>query len=54
MVLNKEELFCVEGGLRISGTLVNSFSRLVNTIMDVGRSLGSGLRRIVYRSYCPL
>jgi hypothetical protein len=36
--LNNYDLIKIEGGLSFSGTLVNSFSRAINTILDLGRS----------------
>lgn len=52
--LTPNELFNIKGGINISGTLLNSVARLMNSIMDVGRSLGSGLRRIINGRVCPL
>ena len=52
--LSKKSLQEIEGGLSISGTLLNSFSKIIDTIMDVGRSLGSAIRRINDNSICPL
>lgn len=51
--LNKNELFLVEGG-SISGTLISSITRGINTILDLGRSLGNAIRRIGSRNICPL
>ena len=42
----------VYGGVKISGTLINALTKAVTTILDVGRSLGSSIRRIVKRKIC--
>ena len=52
--LNKNELYQVKGGIKISGTLVNSVARLVNSLLEAGRSLGSGLRRLISGRLCPI
>lgn len=51
--LNKNELVLIEGG-SISGTLISSISKGINTILDMGRSLGNALRRIGSKSICPM
>ena len=51
--LKNNELFDIEGG-SISGTLINSITRGIDTILDMGRSLGSAIRRIQYNNICPL
>ena len=51
--LTKEQLKQIEGGA-ISGTLINALIRGVNSILDLGRSLGSAIRRISENNVCPL
>ena len=51
--LNNNELMNIEGGA-ISGTLINSITRGIDTILNVGRSLGSAIRRIGSNNVCPL
>lgn len=43
--LNNEETFFVEGGLSVSGTLINSFTAGIKILLELGRSLGSVIRR---------
>ncbi len=50
--LNKIELLSIRGGL--TGTMVNAMARLVDSLLEAGRSLGSGLRRIITGTLCPL
>jgi len=51
--LNNNELMSIEGG-GISGTLISSITRGINTLLDMGRSLGSAIRRIGSNNICPL
>lgn len=51
--LTKEELQKIYGGA-ISATLLNAFIRGINTILEVGRSLGSAIRRIIAKDACPI
>jgi len=52
--LSNEELAMIEGGVNITGTILNSFSTLAKTIADLGRNLGSALRRISSNKMCAL
>jgi len=51
--LNKEELLNINGG-SISGTLISSLTRGINSLLDMGRSLGTAIRRIGSGNVCPL
>ena len=51
--LTEEQLKQIEGG-SISGTLINALVRGINSILDLGRSLGSAIRRITGNNICPL
>ena len=52
--LNKNELMCVEGGIKITATLINSVAKGVNTILNLGRALGSSIRRIGSKKLCSV
>lgn len=54
MELKKEELLQIYGGINISGTLINSLVRGINAVLDLGRSIGTALRRIGGNKICPL
>lgn len=45
------ELRNVVGGA-IGSTLLNSFSRLVSTVFEIGQSLGTSLRMVFSRKRC--
>ncbi|MDD2469423.1 MAG: hypothetical protein PHI22_00625 [Bacilli bacterium] len=51
--LKNEELMIIRGGA-ISGTLINAFVRGIEALLDLGRSLGSAIRRIRARSICKV
>lgn len=52
--LNNNELLKIVGGINWSGSFFNSIARAIDTVMDVGRSLGSAIRRITNGSLCSL
>ena len=43
--IDKDEYELIDGGLSVSGTLINSFTSAIKIILELGRSLGSALRR---------
>jgi hypothetical protein len=45
------ELYKIKGGA-ISGTIINGIVRAVDIVLELGRSLGSALRRKKDGSYC--
>lgn len=53
-MLEKEELLQIVGGISITGSLLTSIYKGIQTIMDVGRSLGSAIRRAMSGSMCPI
>lgn len=54
MILNLTQLYEIRGGLSISGTLINSLSKAANTVLEIGRALGSAIRRIISGKVCKL
>ncbi len=50
--LNKNQLIIIKGG--VTGAMINSIARVIGTLLELGRSLGSGIRRIVSRNICPI
>ena len=54
MELNKELLLSIEGGLNVTGSLIGSLTKAINSILDVGRGLGSAIRRISSGKLCSL
>lgn len=52
-VLKNEELKNIQGG-GLSASLITALVRAVNGLLDLGRSLGSAIRRIQSGSVCSL
>ena len=50
-MLTDNELLLVKGG-SISGPVINAFIEIYNKIYDIGRSLGTLIRRAVKKQYC--
>ena len=50
--LKKEEMLKISGGSGISATWLNAISRAVSTLMDLGRSLGTSIRRSISGKVC--
>lgn len=54
MQLEKIQLLNIVGGGTISGTIINAIARGIDAIMDVGRSLGTAIRRLGSKKICSL
>lgn len=50
-MLTNNELHNIVGGA-ITATLLNAIARLANTILGVGRAIGSSIRRAITKKYC--
>jgi len=50
--LDNRVLKDVYGGASISGTLINAINSALKTILDLGRSLGTSIKRIKTKSLC--
>jgi len=51
----KQELLQISGGaLNVSGAILDAFKGCANTILEIGRSLGSAIRRLAFGSLCSL
>ncbi len=45
MIIEENELTTITGGATsISGTLINAICKLVNTLLELGRTVGSAIR----------
>ena len=54
MNLTKDDLLNIKGGAGISGTVINGIVRGINSFLDLGRTVGSAIRRISEGNVCPL
>jgi hypothetical protein len=52
--LDKRELKELYGGLSISGTVITAFTNGIKAIFEIGRSLGSSIRRLSERKVCEI
>lgn len=52
-MLSNEELINVKGGA-FSSTLLNSVSRLIDTLLKLGQTVGSAIRRSLSKNYCKI
>ncbi len=52
--MNKIELIQIVGGASISGTVLNALIRAINASLEVGRSLGSAIRRWKTKTSCAV
>ena len=52
--LNKKELRELYGGLSISATIITAFTNGIKTIFNIGKSLGSSVRRLSERKLCEI
>lgn len=52
-MIEQYELYSIVGGkINFSATLVNAFSRGINTILDLGRTFGTSIRMLVSGRRC--
>jgi len=53
--MTKQELLQITGGsIKWSNSLLGYIYKTANTIMEIGRSLGSAIRRSIGGALCPL
>jgi len=51
--LNKEELLNINGGASwLTASFLNAISRAANTLLEMGRSLGTSIRRTISGNVC--
>ena len=54
MKLTNKELKMIKAGAGITASLLNSIIKGINSFMDIGRYLGSSVRRLIGGVSCPL
>ncbi len=52
-MLSNEELMQVKGGA-LSGAIIDAMVNMMNTIFDLGRALGTSIRRVISKKYCKM
>lgn len=51
MILKKDELITIKGGA-ISASWLNYITRAISLLFEIGRSIGSSIRRAYTHNYC--
>ena len=51
MHLKDKDLILITGG-EISSQLLNAFVRVITSVVEVGRMIGSSIRRLINKNYC--
>lgn len=51
-MMNDNLMVDVVGGAAISGSVLNSISRLISTVLEIGRTVGSSIRMLVTKKRC--
>ena len=46
------ELQEITGGINLSGTLISAVTKLINSVVDIGRFIGSSTRRLITGNNC--
>lgn len=52
MIIDDKQLLNIKGGIKISATLINAIRQTFSYFTDLGRSIGSSVRRIQTKRYC--
>lgn len=53
MKLTAKEMEKINGG-GLTSAFINSLSKAINTVYQLGKQTGSALRRLVSGNYCPI
>lgn len=52
--MSNEELMEITGGFNLTGAIMASIVKGINTFLDLGRSLGTSFRRVSTNKLCPV
>ena len=53
-VLNEAELLKIIGGINITASFLSAIVRGIDTIYEIGKAVGSALRRVQSGKICPV
>lgn len=51
---NDDELLAIYGGINLSSSFLNAISNAAKIILEIGRSVGSAIRRSISGKTCPV
>lgn len=52
--LTEKELKELIGGATITSAIINAFTNVIKVLLDAGRNIGSGVRRITSNNLCEI
>ena len=52
--ISSSELREIDGGISLTGSIINAFTSTIKTLYDFGRSLGNAFRRIKEDKLCEV
>lgn len=52
--IDNKEMENIIGGASISGTVINALTSIIKTVFEIGKEVGSGIRRVYEGKMCPL
>ncbi len=50
--MSNQELIMIQGGGWLSASFMNAAARVVNSALELGRSLGTSIRMIISGTHC--
>lgn len=50
--MKDNELKNIIGGVSINSSLINAIVKGINTILEIGRSIGTSIRKISSKTFC--
>jgi len=50
--ISNKKLMNVKGGISFSASLISAMARGINSILELGRSFGTAIRRLKNKNYC--
>lgn len=53
-LLNDNDMKEICGGIDLSYSLLNSFTKIFDIFLEIGRSFGTSIRRMIKGNICPL
>lgn len=53
-IIKQNDLLEISGGVNVSGSIINAFAKGIDSILNVGRSLGTAIRRLYSGSLCKI
>jgi len=55
ITIDKEkDLLEISGGVNVSGSIINAFAKGIESLLNVGRSLGTAIRRLYNGNLCKI